>query len=314
MSERLIPQRILVPTDFSDFAGSALDYAVHLAERFGAKLTVAFADEFVPPIDFIEAPASFYLDTLPETKRAVEDRLTQYVAEHVPAGLPCTAKVVVGAPVAAISGLAQSEDADLIVMGTHGRRGWRRLLLGSVTENVLRKVNRPVLTIRPAEVSRRIRPGVVERILCAVNKTDVAHRALGYAAAWADKLAAELVLVQIVEGTNSVHYLDRGTLNEWIGPALRDRYTYATFERSEYTSQQIINFAEEALADLIVIGAQHKRFLDTTVLGTTSERVTRYALSPVLTVLRPAEGNGRDAREADSETERHSSFPPVLTG
>jgi nucleotide-binding universal stress UspA family protein len=309
MSEITVPRRILVPTDFSEFASAAVVVGAALATRFDARLTLMFADEFVPPVDFIEAPASFYADTLPQSREAIEKRLAREL-ETLPPEVHADSTVVTGAPAAAIASAADSKDYDLIVMGTHGRSGWRRLLLGSVTENVLRRTSRPILTIRPLSDPPRQAPWQVGRILCPVNRTAVARQALGHAVAWAAAFDAELIFVQVVEGKGD-RYLDREELRDWLPARYRDRHTYLAIEKSAYTSEQIINLGREANADMIVIGAQQKRFLDTTVIGTTSERVTRFALQPVLTVIAKVDEELPSERD---EATRHSSFPPVLTG
>lgn len=307
MAENLIPKQILVPTDFSEFATAALQCAARLAEKFGASLSVIFADEFIPPIDFIEAPSSFYMETLPETKRAIEERLYSYLKENVPAEVSCRGRVVVGAPAPTILSIAAEDKADLIVMGTHGRSGWRRLLLGSVTESVLRHSAIPVLTIRGGAKL----PAAIEKIVCPVNQSPIAHEAVDYAVSWAAALSAELVFVQVIEGT-ARRYLSRDALRAWVPENVMEHYTYITLEKSDYTSEQIISLAHEARADLVVIGAQHKRFLDTTVIGTTSERVTRFALSPVLTVIRHLSAGNEDEEE-HQEASRYTSFPPIMS-
>ncbi len=139
-----LPKKILVPTDFSEASRAALQQAAEVARACSAKLTVLYADEFVP------GPG----DELPVrtvgSKEDAENHLKDDIKQLVPPTVPVHMIIVDDSPVPAILKIAKEEDVDWIVMGTHGRSGVPRLVLGSVTESVLRQTDRPVLTIRAA--------------------------------------------------------------------------------------------------------------------------------------------------------------------
>ena len=141
-----LPKKILVPTDFSEPSRAALQQAAEVARACSAKLTVMYADTFTPATagDTITAAAE-------GTQEAAETHLKDEVRQLVPPAVPVDTMVVIDQPVHAILQTAKEKDVDWIIMGTHGRRGVNRLVLGSVTESVLRQADRPVLTIRAAE-------------------------------------------------------------------------------------------------------------------------------------------------------------------
>ena len=142
-------QRILVPTDLSDFAGNALRWADMLRRRLGAQLTLVYANEPYIPFDPIEGPAAYLLQNEPEFRERLIQELRDHVQLHLPdIGQAAETVILDKAPAQAILETAESIDADLIVMGTHGHRGVRRLVMGSDAEQVVRTAPVPVLLVR----------------------------------------------------------------------------------------------------------------------------------------------------------------------
>ena len=139
-------QTILVPTDFSEVSAPVLQVAQALARDHQAKLVLMAAPPPPPPSAEVYVPFSDYAGLTAEAQRQL-DALTQEIS-----GLPVETKVQVGEPGPTIVETARTCHADLIMMGTHGRTGLTRLLMGSVAEYVLRYAPCPVLTIKPATV------------------------------------------------------------------------------------------------------------------------------------------------------------------
>ncbi|MCS6806891.1 MAG: universal stress protein [Acidobacteriota bacterium] len=277
----------LVPTDFSEIATGALQYAGSLAARCGARLQVIFADPFLPPPYFSTRQAEDIAAVLEQSKRLAREQLDRYVHEHIAQTVPAEARVVEDYPVRAIMTTADQYNADMIIMGTHGRSGWSRLMLGSVTEKVLRETRRPVLTVRPQSTVAPSSGLTIQRLLCPVNFTDTSARSLEHASALAACLGAELWVLHVIESPSSPpseeEEVDR--LCEWVAPDIRARCRLQeTVARGE-AAEQILTTASSLGCDMIVMAAQHRRFLNTTVLGTTTVRVNRHAPCPVLTVV-----------------------------
>ncbi|MHB0968851.1 MAG: universal stress protein [Thermoanaerobaculia bacterium] len=283
----ITPSRILVSTDFSDLATYAVRYAASIASRAKARLTVLYADTFLPPPHFTYAQVTDIANSLEVSKQQAKEELDRYVKEHVPAGIEVETVVVEDLPVSAILDAAEERNVDLIVMGTHGRSGLSRVMLGSVAERVLRETNRPVLTARESTE----RPaGRIAKILCPMNFSDAAKDALVQAVSLAKLYDAELIVLHVVEPQQRVvtqHEMEQ--LCSWIPDDVRSRCEFQQLELSTHPAEQIIGAARTFGADLLVIGAQHRRFTDTTIIGTTTVQVTRHAPSPVLTVVRRAD-------------------------
>ena len=142
--------KILVPTDFSETADAALGYAKSLAGRIGASLHLLYV--FTDPYGAAAYAPEVYVPLPPEVReRAIEDaraRLTERLDADQEIYFRGTRTVVTGAAAKEIVQFAAEQGIDLIVMGTHGRRGVAHLLLGSVAELVVRTARCPVLTVR----------------------------------------------------------------------------------------------------------------------------------------------------------------------
>lgn len=140
--------RILVPTDGSPAAEAAIEHAVDIAAKYDATIHALFVVDS-GAYSTLEAGAEIVLGALEtEGERAVE-RVAKIAAD---AGLDCETSVATGTAYRTIRDYIEEQDIDLVVMGTHGRRGIDRYLLGSVTERVVRTSDVPVLTVRkPAE-------------------------------------------------------------------------------------------------------------------------------------------------------------------
>lgn len=137
---------ILIPTDGSDAALAALDHALPIAERFGATVHALSVVE-TDPLEH-SAPALNSAERR-EALRAEADRATAAVEERADdRGVASAADVVEGVPETAILDYVDDREIDLIAMGTHGRTGLDRYLIGSVTERVIRRVDVPVVVVR----------------------------------------------------------------------------------------------------------------------------------------------------------------------
>jgi glycine betaine transporter len=142
-------EHILVAHDFSDNAEPALAYAASLAEKFRARLTLMHAYEH-PAYAY---PESLVEDFDFETKvdRAAARALESVASRVRSAAIPVTVLLRKGTPSVEIVAAAEQAKADVIVMGTHGRRGLSRALVGSVAETVVRTASCPVLTVHASQ-------------------------------------------------------------------------------------------------------------------------------------------------------------------
>jgi nucleotide-binding universal stress UspA family protein len=278
-------KRILVPTDMSEFSSLALEYALLFQKKLGSAVTLLFVDEY-STIFAADYPLGYsYFQYASALKKQAQESLQLYAKEHVPETAQVTTRVVEDSPARAIVATADDIQADLIIMGTHGRHGLRRALLGSVTERVLRETDRPVMTVAP-QTHPVVAAVKVGTILCPVNYTAVAHDALKQASTLAQAFGAELVVLHVSD--HDAPRLDsiEGEFSESVDPRARARTRYQKVVLNGDPAELVLEVADQLAADLIVIGAQHKRFSDATVIGATTERIARFAKRPVLTVIR----------------------------
>jgi nucleotide-binding universal stress UspA family protein len=284
---------ILAPTDLSESSIPALRYARFFADRFAAKLTVMYTDPIVYPVDFAAPTETLAITAKPEH----EARLRKEVERHAAPAMnerPYEIEVTIGQPIPAIVSAARRRGAELIVMGTHLRHGWRRTLLGSVSDGVLHAAECPVLTV----ANRESRIATISNILCPVNFSDVARESLHVAARLAATFNARLTLVHVLESEEAANAaVDEKTVRRWVAPELQDMCTYRELVVRGGPAERVLDCADDLGADLLVIGAQHKLFRDATVIGTTTERLIRFSSCPVLVV--PREAAHRSAKEAE---------------
>ena len=191
--------QILCPIDFSEFSRHALVRAAALANAHGASVTalhvVPIPPRFAPfPVAF-EVPVAFGLT--PEQLASLKRGLVEFVQGDSSLGVPIETEVV-EAPIVHSEIVAQATRlrADLIVMGTHGRSGFERLLLGSVTEKVLRTARQPVMTVGGADNS--ISTGAFGRILCGIDFSECSFAALEYALTLAGAASGQVTAVNVI--------------------------------------------------------------------------------------------------------------------
>lgn len=144
----VMPKKILVPVDLSEQSSAALTEAAEIARVCNAKLVVMYAEHFLPQLDSLAATATATADKPEADKRMMAEKLLRdQISLNVPGTVPVESRVVVGDPVDAILNTARETASDWIVMATHGRTGIKRMTLGSVTEEVLRHADRPLLAV-----------------------------------------------------------------------------------------------------------------------------------------------------------------------
>ena len=139
-------RNILVPVDFTETSDRALDYALALAEKFDATVTALHTYE-IPVYGFPDGAMIATGDVAARISTAAQTALDTLVASRKNKGAPLVGKLTNGVAYDEINRVALEIGADLIVIGTHGRRGIARALLGSVAENVIRTATVPVLTL-----------------------------------------------------------------------------------------------------------------------------------------------------------------------
>jgi nucleotide-binding universal stress UspA family protein len=302
-------RRILCPIDFSEHSRRALDHAVAIARWYEAAVTVLHVFSPVTVAAVGAAPVVFEPMVLApvDRDRLLADTRAFAAAESAP-GVAIEAVIREGSTATEILEQAASMRADLLVIGTHGRSGFDRLLVGSVAEKVLRKASCPVLTV-PKGLPDAVPSGPVlyKRILCPVDFSDSSLHALKYATSMAQEADGQLTVLHVVahEFENAADMAsmvsDAGiTIGSFVKQreeALRRRLQEAVATAPEFCSveslithgkpwREVLRIAAERQSDLIVMGVQGRGAADLLFFGSTTQHVVREASCPVLTLRR----------------------------
>jgi nucleotide-binding universal stress UspA family protein len=270
-------ETILVPVDFSEISVHALRTASLLAARCGRPRIIAmYANWFEAPPYFTVGRITELQAEFRESLQTAEASLGTFV-QSVLGGDAASVEVraIEALPADGIRQLAANTDADLIVMGTHGRGGLNRWMLGSVAERVLRESPVPVLTVRSAPREP------VRHVLCPVHDTELSRRALSFAAGIGACFDATVTVVHVHEASGNKSVSD---LCSWVSAEERSRCVIRELTRHGDPAEEIVKLAAEEPYDLVVMGATRRRFFEGMVLGTTTLRTVRHASCPVLTV------------------------------
>lgn len=270
-------RRILYPTDLSSSAEHAYGYAVQLAGALDAELHVLHV--VIPDLEDL-------------VEEARHERLTP---SDPPAGVSVVTAIRAGESASGeILAYAEAEGVDLIVMGTRGRTGLGRLLLGSVAEIVVRESTCPVITVPTRAPSM-----ATQRVLAAIDFSDYSRTTLAHAAAMAELFDAPLDVIHVLQEVvvPSAYGPEIGPI---VTPALEQRTASALaamvreivppeIESTStvvvgYPATEILRFAEEQECGLIVLATHGLSGLQHFLIGSVTEKVVRKASCPVLTV------------------------------
>ncbi len=288
-------KRILCPIDFSEFSVKAYLHALSLAEHYRAKLFVQHVVELwrYPSADFAVSAGSFE-EFCQGLGLNCEEHLQQFLKNNTPNGIQPECVVQRGIAPDSILTFAEARKADLIVMGTHGRRGFDRLMLGSVTERVMRKASCPVLVVhKPSQDF--ISPGSphapihLSRILFCTDFSENSRRALDYALSLTTEYNSELTLLHVLENIpHSSHKEATAKATEQLAQLISlngskaDRIKTQVCVGKPY--EQIIRIAREAQTDIVIMAVRGRSALDLAVFGSTTHRVVQLGPCPVLIV------------------------------
>ena len=298
---------VLCPVDFSDCSRHAFDRALAMARAADGKLTVlhviasktgVMAAPYVGPETLAPFP-------LPEIDRLrVRDQLCEFLAVDPSRDRAVICVVDEASEVhRAILAHAERQQADLIVMGTHGRSGLRRLVLGSIAEQVLFHASCAVLTVPPAapDIATTGRDQF-RRILCAIDFSPCALHGLKYALALAEQHASHLGVLHVIEAAPPIYdpvVSPPVDANEYESAAeivtrhrLRERLPISHQLAADIeeivamgrADREILRVASEWQSDLIVLGIHDRNVMDALRFGSNVEPVVRHAPCPVLTV------------------------------
>ena len=280
---------ILFATDFSPAAAAALPFAAQFAREFGAKLFAVHAkapENYALPATEIWPIATAQLEKeTADLKRTLEEDFPDVTSEVI---------IMEGGITGVVDFVAQSKKADLIVLGTHGRRGIGKFILGSIAEEILRHAFCPVLTVGPKVGAGRPRAKKLRKILFATDFSENANTTFAFAVGLAQEQQAHLTLLHVIENPKTGDLVQPHELEQF---ALDHLASFADGESGLVSnprtlvvhgapSEKILEVAEREQADLIVLGLRESQgYIRATHLPTAvAHQVISQATCPVLTV------------------------------
>jgi nucleotide-binding universal stress UspA family protein len=290
LKSRIAPNNILLATDFSSASEAALPHALTIAAHYGSKLYVAHV--ISPEFKDLE-PSETTASIIEHDRGLTKQKLEPLLSAARQKGISCQPLIAEGAIWEVLLDMIQQNGIDLIVVGTHGRRGLSKLLLGSVAEEVFRRAPCPVLTVGPITAETRSLDVKLGHILYPVEFVPDSSDAAAYAVSLAEGYHARLTYMKVF-GDMVPFPEEKAHIQEpvqrWIDDHIRaesDLRQRTSFELGFAPAAEVIlKFASDRDVDLIVMGV---RRLDPVMAAhfdkpDTAYEVVRTAPCPVLTV------------------------------
>ena len=286
---------ILCPVDFSVFSVRAYRHALSVAKHYRAKLVALHIVELwrYPSLSFVP-PGPAYNETCQAFCEKGEQQLRELVASNTRDAPPPELLVEQGNAADAILSDAARMRADVIVMGTHGRRGYDRMMLGSVAERVMRNAPCPVLVVNKppddssAASNHASQEHRLHRILFCTDFSENSERALNYAISATTEYDAELTLLHVLDEkpakADQAMAAATQQLEQLIPAEVRKTLKTRSAVRVGKPYEQIIEFAKQAHPDIVAMGVRGRGSLDLAVFGSTTYRVIQLGPCPVLAV------------------------------
>jgi nucleotide-binding universal stress UspA family protein len=281
-------RKFLVPTDFSDCARPAIDFAANLARRVSGQVYllhvienddsdgIPTSGEWSRYIAATTATAEvpYMIGLLRETKAVMET----LKSDPVLADIPVADVIEVGIPGTKINHAAEKYDVDMIIMGTHGAKGFKEMFVGSNAEKVVQFANRPVLTIKEKV---RLDP---DRIIFASDFSDEADRIFGTVKSFAAVYGAAIHLLKVTTPDNFESVAQsRKKINRFRQLHGMKDCPFTIF--NDYKKETgILHFANDINADLIAVGTHGRHGLSRLFNPSISEELVNHAPCPVMTV------------------------------
>ncbi|MGB2834759.1 MAG: universal stress protein [Candidatus Sulfotelmatobacter sp.] len=287
---RILFDRILFATDFSPASIVALPYATAIARHFGAKIYLAYV---IPPDAYDLIPVDERDPVLENIRAHAEGQMAAVRARPLLKGLSHEVLVDHGFVWPMLSAMAEKHEINLIVIGTHGRRGVEKMLLGSIAEEILRCAQCPVLMVGPESSVAPETEARLRRILYATDFSPESEPAMHYACALSKEYNAELFFLHVAEDVWQEPLSTRMQAADFFRLRLAEkRWALEEVVAPEFhvefgvPAEFILETAIKLQIELIVLGVRGTRFprVAAHLPGPTAYDVVSHARCPVLVI------------------------------
>jgi len=282
-------RNILFATDFSKAAAEAIPYVKKIAEHYDANLLTLYARP--PVVNPMTEPITWAADV--DEAKAQDDEHREEVLKTF-AGIRTQVLIEEGDIYRCLDEAIEKNNTDLVVLGTRGRTGLGKLLLGSVAEQIFRTVSCPVLTVGPRSGSFHEHSGELREILYATDLTPESRAAAPYALSLAEEFQSRLILMHVIPEEQPDDLVSDVNVKAGLQKLLREVVPPETSCKPEYVvecgdpADMILEFADVKQMDLIVLGVRPEKGApgaETHHLpAAIAYKIVSHAECPVLTV------------------------------
>lgn len=297
---RMQIKNIMCSTDLSDLSNQALPYGIALAKEFGARLYVCHVID-LPPVAGNSEIHLYPIEAQNKSLSFAYDKLQQLMAKQQVDWEPL---IIIGHTADEICRMAEVKQVDLAISATHGRSGLKRMILGSVTERLMRVLPCPLLVVRDSAINLNASGDQgfrFQRILVGCDFSSDSTLAFQYGLSLAQEFESEIHLAHVIElpiykelrkpakeGEEKNLQDLRDGINEKLANMVpKETYNWCTLKTILLDGQpykELTKYAELHDIDLIILGVRGLSLVDTLYLGSTTDRVARGASCPVLSV------------------------------
>ena len=290
---RIQPQKIMCAVDFSDYTATIFSYSVALCKKFHAKL---FLVNVVIDVNTLLDHNETALDTAALQRSHI--RNAQGRLEDMVNDLTLENELLIGQgnPADEVSRLALEQKIDMVITATHGKSGFKRFMIGSVTEKLMKTIHCPLIVLRTREHDVRYSAGFemkLKKILVGCDFSSDSKLAFDYGLSLAQEFQAELYLAHVIKPVeheenreifNELRARREGQLQMMVPDACRNWCTPKTTLLDGEPYKALMNYAKEQDVDMIVLGIRGHTLWEKLLVGSTTDRVIRHSPCPVLVV------------------------------
>jgi nucleotide-binding universal stress UspA family protein len=296
---RVLPKNILCATDFSDFSNHAIPYGIALAREFKARLFLCHVIDLSSAAIYGEAVLALEEQQKRMTKHAQEE-MTRLMSRE---SIDWEPLITVGNAAHEVARVAAERNIDITITASHGRAGLKRLILGSVTERLMRTLPCPLLVVRSPErgfVAPADQAITLRRILVGCDFSQNSSLAFQYGLSLAQEFQSDLHLVHVIPPPRYDYQRKGGEPKQEqqkeLGSEIKNRLTEMIPQEAQtwckpmtvllagQPHEEITKYAAVNDIDLIVLGVRGYGLVESLFVGSTTDRVMRRASCPVLSV------------------------------
>lgn len=290
---RMPPKKIIAAIDFSTFTDTLLSYSAALCEKYGATLLLVHVTMDVNAL-LEHNETALDIESLQRSNTRYAENYLKGLTEKLNAKNDVFIRE--GNPADEISRLALEQEADMVITNTHGRSGFKRLLIGSVTEKLMKTIHCPLLALHSPDhepQSRTASELKLEKILVGCDFSADSKLAIDYGLNLAQAFQGDLHLAHVIKPSFSKTTLQKskelrdrleGKLNGMVPESSREGWAVQAVVLDGEPYIALMEYAQEQDIDIVVLGIRGHTLWEKLLVGSTTDRLIRQASFPVLAV------------------------------